>query len=359
MRILGGEAKLPAVKKWLQRGGLAVLALALTAGVGEGVWRALEPAGDAGSVMPRHFERSRFFYIPEPGREHPWASEPVGLRVAVIGDSIALGAAVQPYDRYGQRLESLLNLNEGVPPARVTVHAIAGTSTFQQTRLLSDALAEGTDLVVLGICANDTEDWTRPEEFTAWRALAIPRATPPAIRWSRLLSWAYQKKEAIRTASAHRDYYRRLYDPEYSGWVRFNRGLDSFADACRNANVDLVAMVFPLLSWDLEQKTYPFDFLRQAVLSALEARDIPTLDLWEHYQGMEPVRLEAIPRIDGHPNEIGHRIAAEALYRFLLDEEIIDPAYLGRHQWSQIDYWEAVRTMMEGRAQATISPEPR
>jgi hypothetical protein len=333
-----------------------VLALVLTALIGEAAWRLLERESPAAAAMPRHFDRSRYFYVPEPGREHPWAGESPGLRVAVIGDSITLGAAVQPHDRYGQRLESLLNLNEGVPPARVTVHALAGSSTFQQVRLLSEALAEGVDLVVLGICANDTEDWTRTEEFLAWRAEAIPRVVPAPLRWSRLLCWAFRKKEALRSAAAHRDYYRHLYDPDYSGWTRFNAGLAAFADACRDADVDLVAVVFPLFSWDLDPETYPFAFVRQAILSALQEHEIPTLDLWDHYQGMEPLRLEAIPRIDAHPNEIAHRIAAEALYQFLLDEKIIDPAYHARHHWSQIDYWAAVRAMMESRARSQEPP---
>lgn len=348
-----------AVKRLLQKTGLALVALLMCLGVVEVFWRAMDPDGAQASALPPYFDRSRYFYIPETEREHPWADGPPGLRVAVIGDSITLGAGVQPYDRYGSRLEALLNLNRDVPPALVSVVAVEGTSTHEQVRLLGQALEEDPDLVILGICANDTEDWSRPEEFRAWRAEAIPRPPPAVVRGSRLLAWAHGKKEALRTARAHVAYYRRLYDPAYSGRIRFDKALARFAETCRASNADLVAVVFPLLSWSLDEEAYPFSFVRDEVLASLHRHGIPAVDLWSAVEGMASIRLEAIPRIDGHPNEIGHRIAAEELYRFLLEEGMIDPAYEGRHQWSKIDYWQAVRTMMEGRARGTIGPEAR
>ena len=41
------------------------------------------------------------------------------------------------------------------------------------------------------------------------------------------------------------------------------------------------------------------------------------------YKNIPHERLEAVPGVDAHPNEIAHRIASEALYRWLLKRQAI------------------------------------
>lgn len=330
---------------------LGLFAAVFALGAFEIAVRLLIPARHPLASSLPYFDRSRFRYQAEPGREHPWTcGDPAGLRVAVIGDSIAYGAGVLPYDRYGDRLEALLNLNQGVAPARVQTWAVPGSSTIQQLRLLEDALTQAPDLVILGICINDTEDWGRPEEFKGWRRDALPRPPPRWMQSSRLLSWLHGKKEDLRTHQAHIQYYRNLYHEAYSGRRQFEQALARFRDACADAGVPLIAVRFPPLSWDLRRDRHPLKFVHEAQAAILAQTGIPTLDLWDVFEGKEHMRLEVIPGIDGHPNEIAHRLAAETLFRHLLETGVIDEAYRPRSPESQFDYWEALQRVMEGRS---------
>ena len=82
--------------------------------------------------------------------------------------------------------------------------------------------------------------------------------------------------------------------------------------------------------------------------------DIPALDLFPVYQGMSPDRLQVIPLIDGHPNEIGHRIAAEALFEFLIRQQYVSRHYMPKHRGYQSrKYWAS---MTERKLQPMDAP---
>jgi hypothetical protein len=57
-------------------------------------------------------------------------------------------------------------------------------------------------------------------------------------------------------------------------------------------------------------------------------RGIPILDLRSHFQGIDVYRLQLIPGKDTHPNEIAHRIAAEAILRFLNQRHLIPDQFI-------------------------------
>ena len=124
-------------------------------------------------------DRGLLFYALAPERNHPWSRAATNvLRIAVIGDSFTQGSAVQSDDRYGTRIERMLNLNTGVPPVEVKTIAQSGTSTFQQKKMLDQALAWNPAVVVLGMCLNDAEDWTHPTRLKRWREEWMPHAPP-------------------------------------------------------------------------------------------------------------------------------------------------------------------------------------
>ena len=167
------------------------------------------------------------------------------------------------------------------------------------------------------------------------------------VRRSRVAYWLNLKREAVRTRRAHLDYYARLYDPAYSGWVRFQEAVGAFQSRCREAEVPLVALVFPMLSWDLNRGDYPFRYVHEAIGRELKAHDVASIDLFSLFQGKASVRLEVIPRIDGHPNEIAHRIAADTLFRTLLEQGILDASYIPEHTMGQEAHWEEMRKKMQ------------
>ncbi len=314
------------------------------------------------------FDRPPMVFYSHPDRSHPWsagAEDP--LQIAVIGDSITNGSGVQPDDSYGQRMERILNLNKDQRPVEVRIYAKGGTSTYMQLGFLKEALTHDPKVVVLGICLNDTEDWTDPETIGEYREAMLPSPPPRGLGWlvkrSRVIGWLYGKADAIRMHAGHLDYYRQIHDPTYSGAIRFMNAIDSFKAACDEKNATLVVVIFPLLSWDLAPGRYPFGDSHQKILSFLRSRQIAAVDLLPMYTGKSPRRLQVVPNLDGHPNEIAHRMAAENILQFLLKNQIIDVGYVPDHlAYQSMNYWRAMKQVMAGNqdvpAKAPDAPEP-
>jgi hypothetical protein len=80
--------------------------------------------------------------------------------------------------------------------------------------------------------------------------------------------------------------------------------------------VPLVAVVFPLFGYPLNDD-YPFKEIHGYIHGRLEQDKIPYLDLLEAFKNAPAERIAVIPGEDYHPNEIGHRIAAEEIYGWL------------------------------------------
>ncbi len=274
-------------------------------------------------------DRPPLLMSPQEKRQHPWApGGKGGLRVAVVGDSITEGAGVQNYDTYAQRLEYLLNLNEKPRPAAVRVWAKGGLNTYLETRCLDEVMAWKPDVLILGMCLNDAEDQQHYRQLVEWRDDSVPRVPPPRLarflRHTRVGSWMWQKAQDLRARRGYLRYYERLYSADYSGWQKMVEGIGTFAGTCRKANVRLLVVLFPLMS-DVDR--YPFDAVHRQIRGVLEQEQVRCLDLLEIYRGMSPYRLQAVPNVDAHPNEIGHRIAAEAIFNYLVANSLVDIHY--------------------------------
>ena len=277
-------------------------------------------------------DRSPVFYCQAPDRAHPWsqgANPP--LRIAVIGDSFTAGVGVQVDDTYGAKLERLLNLNDGVPPVEVRVFAHSGTSTFQQRKILPEALACHPDIVILGICLNDAEDWTHPLKIQRWRdewmTPAPSRFQAFCSRHSRVASFMASRLWALGSSRRCVNYYRHLYDPAGAGILRFQNAIGWFRDECAARQIAFVPVIFPLMSFDFSPGRYPMQFAHEAIHEACRQHAVPCLDLLPAFQGTSSLRMQAVPGIDPHPSEIAHRIAAESILKYLAEQRLVDEAY--------------------------------
>ncbi|MFT5124327.1 MAG: lysophospholipase L1-like esterase [Kiritimatiellia bacterium] len=285
-----------------------------------------------------NYDRSERYFYPDPARLHPYAApgEKPGLTVAVIGDSFTNGVGVPYLDKYGVRLEYLLNLNEGVAPAVVHVKAQDGTSTFTHFRFLKPLFEEHgkPDVVILGICLNDTEDENNREEFKTWRNKGIPRPpegfTKRLCNFSKLATFIYNKKEVVRAMTAHEAYYQNLYADEYSGYKSFVKHIGLIKANLDEQGVIFFAVIWPLLG-DLNPATYKFDAIHEKIHGVLEAQGVPYVDLKPTFMGKNAERLQAIPFVDGHPNEIAHRMASETIFKALVEQKIIPITYRPQH----------------------------
>jgi len=274
-------------------------------------------------------DRSSFFYMPDDDCRHLWSNGKTNvMRIAVVGDSFAAGAGVQVDDRYSERLERLLNMRAGLPPVEVRPFAKHGTSTFQQIALLDEALKWNPHLVILGICLNDMEDWANPKDLALWR-LRFLSEPPKLLMRSRALRWIYLKMMWAECRRMEHRYFHKLYEPSYSGFKRFSEAIEIMNDKCAKAHTAFVPVIFPLLSDtdNFQKGTYAFEYAHAAIHKRCEDLNIRYLDLLAAFRDANPDRLAVISGFDPHPNEIAHRMAAEAILKFLLDAGLVAPEY--------------------------------
>ena len=309
-----------------------------------------------------NFDRHERTYYPTPGRTNPWIREgQEALKVAVVGDSFTDGAGVPYQDKYAIRLEALLNLNDGVKPAAIKVFAKGGTSTYAHYSYIKHTIEWEADVVVLGICLNDTEDHQKNKIHSAWRADSFPQVPTGFMgwltRWSNVASFIYTKKEVVRAKKAHQEYYQKLYQDDYQGYKKFVGYLGEIKKDLDAKDIKFFAMIWPLLG-DLNAQTYPYHDIHEKIHGVLDGHQIPYLDLLPTFIDKSSTRLQAVPFIDGHPSEIGQRMAAEHLYRALLDEGIIPESYRcttasGPHEASYSQIYELMNPTTIKKNKAT------
>jgi len=286
-----------------------------------------------GTPVSRRHDRPAVIFAPGEQRMNAWAKpHPDPLRVAVVGDSVTAGSGCQFYDTYGMRLEAMLNYNDGQRPAMVRIWAKGGLSPSTELRFRADIRAWNPDLLILGICLNDAEDSGKMGELNRWRLKALPPPPPEwlagPLRVTRVGTLLYQKAASLKARRGYLKYYRRLYDTRYSGWQHLASAIHAWRDFCRENEIVFLPVVFPLFS-DIDR--YPFDGVHEQIGGLMRSADIPYLDLLDTFRGLSPLRLQAIPSVDSHPNEIAHRLSAETIFYYLLANGLVDSSYMPRH----------------------------
>lgn len=293
-----------------------------------------------------HLDRSFSLFTPEAERQHPFSHGATNvLKIAIVGDSMALGVGNHRYDRCSERLEWLMNLETDPPPAEVDLYA-RPAALYEQVGAVRKAIAEGASLVIVAIHLNDTEDWTAADQFLDLRTKTLPQPPGKFIRFltnhSELAALTYNRSRQIGLRRGFDRYYDFLYAETYPGLDKFKQAVVEMKQICVSNNVLFAGTLFPLLNQDLRTGHYPFWEKHELVGSIFSANDVPFLDLADAFADISPARVQNIPGIDPHGNEIAHRIAADALFRFLLEEHLVDSDYFPnkRADKTYISHWK-------------------
>ncbi|MBX7143918.1 MAG: SGNH/GDSL hydrolase family protein [Oligoflexia bacterium] len=280
----------------------------------------------------RWSDRPQFYYKPEAATSlqdfgYPQAKPANTFRISVVGDSFTFGPWLQFDDTFPKRLERLLNLGNGALKAEVINKGIAGYSTRDEVNIVKEAAADNSDLIVLQITLNDPElsiYKPRPGEDPRFGPLRIDPNNRPILYYWKSLGFLAQRIRAALTRKRYEQYYFDLFSADET-WGAFNNALQEIAQVSAKAKVPVVAVLFPLFSFPFDDK-YPFVMIHQKIAGLLKELNIPLLDLRTLYSGIPPERLHVYPGKDQHPNEIAHRMAAERIYTWLAQENLIPDA---------------------------------
>ncbi len=314
--------------------GLSLASLAICLLTAEAVFRII----GAGPKVRSWKDRPLYYYLPAGARslrglDLPEAADPTVFRLAVFGDSFSFAPYMQFDDAFPRRLERMLNLNGSAQKseaagasgeklsAEVYNYGVPGYSTKHEAAELKKILEEQRpDLVLLQITLNDPEI----KQLTphGMQVLTNPYgessylgADSALVQNWKTLAFVLQKLHSISARRAYQNYYFDLYANKVA-ISEYEQSLQEIAALCSEKGVPLVAVVFPLFGYPLNDD-YPFKEIHGYIHGRLDQEKIPYLDLLEAFRDAPAERIAVIPGEDYHPNEIGHRIAAEEIYAWL------------------------------------------
>jgi hypothetical protein len=115
-----------------------------------------------------------------------------------------------------------------------------------------------------------------------------------------------------------------MYADGYAGWTKARQALVTMGGLCRARGVPFVVVIFPLFANPLDAR-YPFAELHAKVAQAAGESGARVVDLLPHYRTVDWKLLVVDGVADEHPNEIAHRIAAQAIVR-AMDDVVPRPA---------------------------------
>ncbi|GJM16954.1 MAG: hypothetical protein DHS20C13_22810 [Thermodesulfobacteriota bacterium] len=243
-------------------------------------------------------------------------------RIVVIGDSFTFGYRVGGEDTYPNVLEKILNEQNGRTRFEVLNLGVGGYTTRQEAIALKHkGLKWDPELIIIGYVLNDPEiDSLQPlpaffNETKWWQHVNI----------FRLIAKFKQIYDVKMLGGG--DYYIYLHKDERK-WQSVVSGFESIKNAAKEKNIPVLLIIFPTIDneglrvkdgfWD----SYKYKDLHNKVENIADENGFYVIDLYDYYSNYPPQDLVSTPT-DNHPNELGHRIAGEAILEWILGNESI------------------------------------
>jgi len=254
----------------------------------------------------------------------PLAKAERTTRIVGLGDSFAWGWGVLDNRRtFFKLLEHWLRTSDPGRPVEVLNAAQPGApASYYPEFLDSLGFRLDPDLVVVSFNLNDAYVKHASITVDAKTARQLEQTMGFWSRHSRLVRFV---RERLLRARIRRDFIANIHEA-YLGsekaqrWARAQEDLRRVATGCRKRGIALLVVVFPLLV-DLD-RDYPFTAEVETIVDFCRQNGIRCLSLLPTFLGKKPELLWTHPT-NAHPNEVAHRLAAEAIYPVLLRDRLI------------------------------------
>lgn len=252
-------------------------------------------------------------------REHSVKKDAGVSRMLVLGDSYTYGYGIRNIENvYTNLLGKMMNrrgdrrweiINTGVP----------GAGTEQEVGIFRDYLKYSPDVVLVGFHLNDVEG---PRHAIMSYCLYEPFLPGIIGRGLRNVSYFYyfletrynRLLERLKWKMNYKEYMLDLYsDKSKDEWLAFDKNIQYLTDETRKRNIKLVICVFPIVA---DWKESPFKKMHKRIDDYFPQKGILAMDLLPYYEKIDYKKL-LFSDYDSHPNELGHKIAAEEIYAFL------------------------------------------
>lgn len=230
--------------------------------------------------------------------------------LCVLGDSYVAGQGIENVvDRFGNILATSL----GTDWTTINV-AKLGWDTMDELKALR-SLKQSPDVVVLSYCLNDIDRAAARHGLTpTYSQVPKPDAMIDWINKSALVNLIWSRlRGPLLVKSVATDYFAYLRSAYLSEmvWRDHAQELDALVTHCREHQIELVAVVLPLLL-DVEASKP----MTTRVASWFTSHHVPTVDMTDHLIGRDPRDLIINP-FDPHANEAVNAEIAEHLLEIL------------------------------------------
>lgn len=252
------------------------------------------------------------------------------FRISVVGDSFTFGPNMQLDDTFPKRLGRMLQLQsktKNSQPNQIEVlnRGFSGYGTAQQVDEVKREAVEGADLIIHEITLNDAEPHMLSEKEKR-KLFDAPHLRAPIFKVWSSLGFLLSRLQNSKTHSIYIDYHSKFFkEPE--SFERFKSSLQQMRDITQSNKIKFALLLFPLFDFKFDAR-YPLADVHQIIATAAQELQIPLLDLRGAYTYIPQERLQVIPGVDSHPNEIAHRIAAERLLAFLAQKHLVPEQFL-------------------------------
>ena len=243
------------------------------------------------------------------------APKPGGVRrLVVVGDSVAQGYGVAPESGFAERLPRLLEDGQG--PIELALLAVAGYSTVQELRLLEEeAPRYGPDLVIWSYVLNDP---AHPLFHDPSGELALYHHRPRSYLAHFVAKQFFLLRELWRARGCRAEFHERLH---YAYRREIQAHIRRIGEWSRAHRVPVVFAIHPVFEAGGRFEAYSLSSVHADLAAMAEEAGLAVVDLREAYLGRDPETLK-LPDPPGwhdawHPNEEGHRLAAEFLAAYL------------------------------------------
>jgi lysophospholipase L1-like esterase len=241
----------------------------------------------------------------------PMTREAGKRRITFVGDSFTAAHGVKDIQ---DRFVNLIR--RAHPEWEVHMFAVPGFDTWEETDILSFYLKRGyeLDLVVLVYCLNDVSDLLPGREENLARINQEIAAQGWLQRNSYLVDTWHHRWQARRDPFI-KNYYSFVREG-YTGavWEKQKQRLNDFGTMVRTNGGQVAAVTFPFLH--ALGANYDYQFAHEELNQYWQTAGVPHLDLLPVYREIPKDQL-IVNRLDPHPNEYGHKLAAEAMDKFL------------------------------------------
>lgn len=228
------------------------------------------------------------------------------FRILVLGDSVTLGWGVEYNKTYPKLLENKLNQLK-IKNFEVINMGVGNYNTPMELETLkSKGLKYNPDFIILGYYINDAELTPQKIKFNFIK------------RNSYLFAFLWDKYINIKIKSNsnfnYTSFYSSLYKKDFEGRKNTESALRQIIQISKLNNITVLVVNFPEFH---NFKNYSFNEVNEFVSNITEQEGATYLDLLPYYKNYNPQDIW-VSFEDVHPNELGHNIAADAIYTTFL-----------------------------------------